>query len=291
MMWFIPKNRKSILSLTAGLCLSLGFGFIAGCKESAPTDKPTVVKKRIEQTSQTKQTKVTETEKTAPKAETAGPKPTATPETVAATADSATTAAPETATPKAEKALAPDEKTAPAQAPEAAQEKAATPQPETAPSEAAAVPEAQTGEGALGETTAETESVSLKDSLLDNTFPKYDPTGKIDPFAALFSKESEKALSDDTEPKRPLTPLEKIDISQLKLSAIIQSKSGNLAMVEDATGKPYILTTGTYVGINSGTVTKILDDRVVIEEKTKDFLGRKKANTRELKIQKPFGEE
>jgi hypothetical protein len=30
---------------------------------------------------------------------------------------------------------------------------------------------------------------------------------------------------------------------------------------------------------------------VVIEEKTKDFLGRESANTRELKLQKPFGEE
>lgn len=262
MMWFIPKNKKVIFPLTAGLFLS--FGFMTGCKESAPpANKPAVVKKRIEQTPRTK---VTETEKTAPPAE--------------------------TETPKTEEAAVPDAKTTLAQAPEAAREKSAAPQPETEtdPTETAAVPETQTGEGTPGETAEETEPESLKASLLDNTFPKYDPTGKIDPFATLFSKESE-AESDDSQSKRPKTPLEKIDISQLKLGAIIQAESGNMALVKDAGGKPYFLTPGTYVGIHSGTVTEILADRVVIEEKTKDVLGRQNAKTRELKLQKPLGEE
>ena len=77
----------------------------------------------------------------------------------------------------------------------------------------------------------------------------------------------------------------------LKLSAIILAESGGKAMVEDATGKPNVLSLGTYVGVNSGTVKKILKDRVVIEETTRDFLGRESTNTRELKLQKPLGEE
>lgn len=241
MMWFIPENKKVILSLTAGLCLSIGF--MTGCKEeAAPAPKPAVVKQRIEQPSRT--TNATEAEKTTAPAEAA-------------------------AVPKA------SEKTP--TAPEAAALKAETPAPSAAET--------------ASSRPAEADSTSLKSSLMDDTFPKYDPAGKIDPFTALFSKENETDLSAGSEPKRPLTPLEKIDISQLKLVAVLLAESGNRAMVEDATGKPYILTPGTYVGVNSGTVSKILKDRVVIEEKTKDFLGRERANTRELKLQKPFGEE
>lgn len=292
MMWFIPKNKKAILSLTAVLCLSLGF--MAGCKEEAPPAKTAVVKKRIEQTPQT--AKVTETEKTTPTAETAGAKATATEEKAAPTAEAAgskateATAASESTAPKAEKPASSAAETTPATA-TAQKEKAAAP-PKTAPGETAAAKDAGQEEnvGVAGE-AEETEAVSLKSSLLDNTFPKYDPTGKVDPFLALFSQESEADLSGDTEPKRPLTPLERVDISQLKLSAIILAESGGKAMVVDATGKPYVLSLGTYVGVNSGTVTKILKDRVVIEETTRDFLGRESTNTRELKLQKPFGEE
>ena len=62
-------------------------------------------------------------------------------------------------------------------------------------------------------------------------------------------------------------------------------------MVEDATGKGYVLMPGTFIGINSGKVTEILKDRVIVEEKTKDFLGRVQTDMRELKLQKPFGED
>lgn len=274
-MWFIPKNKKAIFSLTAGLCLSLGF--MTGCKESAPPAKPAVVKKRIEQTTQ----QTTAAEKMAPAAETTAPK---------ATEESPVTSEP--AVPKTEKPASSLSETSSTQGVEAAQkqEAATAPQPETAHPETAAVQETQTEEIDSGEKAA-AETGSLKSSLLDNTFPKYDPTGKIDPFVALFSQESDSELSESGEPKRPLTPLEKIDISQLKLVAIIQARSGNRATVQDGTGKPYILTAGTYIGIKSGIVTKILKDRVVVEEKTKDFLGRENIYTRELKLQKPFGEE
>jgi type IV pilus assembly protein PilP len=141
------------------------------------------------------------------------------------------------------------------------------------------------------ETEETAEALSLRDSIMDDTAPKYDPTGKTDPFAALFSKENTTGVSEDMEPKRPLTPLEKIDLSQLQLVAVLKASSGSRAMVEDATGKGYVLMPGTFVGLNSGVVTEILKDRVIIEEKAKDFLGRESTGTKELKLQKPFGEE
>lgn len=151
-----------------------------------------------------------------------------------------------------------------------------------------------TNEAATGKETEKQKSdepLSLRSSLPD-TSPLYDPSGRIDPFMPLFSDDRGGASdSADTKPKRPLTPLEQIDLSQLKLVAILRAQNSDRAMVEDATGKGYILTLGTYIGINSGKVTKILKDSVFIEEETKDFLGKVTANTRELKLQKPFGEE
>jgi type IV pilus assembly protein PilP len=137
---------------------------------------------------------------------------------------------------------------------------------------------------------SDSEQLSLRSSLPD-TSPLYDPTGRIDPFKPLFSENRGGSDSTGTKPERPLTPLEKIDLSQLQLVAILRLESGNRAMVEDATGKGYVLKPGTYIGTNSGKVTKILEDSVIVEEKTKDFLGKVTTNTRELKLQKPFGEE
>ncbi len=131
---------------------------------------------------------------------------------------------------------------------------------------------------------------SLKSSITDET-KRYVSAGKIDPFLALFKDGEPGEGSKKKKPRRPLTPLEKIDISQLKLVAVIRAESGNRALVEDATGKGYVIVNGTRVGIGSGKVVDIFKDRVVIEESQEDLFGRNKIATRELKLQKPFGEE
>ncbi len=261
MMWSIPKNKNSILFLIP--CLFLMLCFLTGCgDETPPPTKPAVVEKHIQQTAP--KTAVTEAKKPASDAQKEAP--------AEGTAAQVTGTAPVTVVPgtdQKETASTPSAKTQAnaASAPQPVETKETTPQPEAS------------------------NQVSLKKSLLDETIPRYDPTGRIDPFAALFSNEANQEAAASTIPKRPLTPLEKIDISQLKLVAVLMAKSGNRAMVEDVTGKPYILKPGTYIGVNSGTVTKIEKDRVVIEEKTKDFLGRETSSTRELKLQKPLGEE
>jgi len=130
---------------------------------------------------------------------------------------------------------------------------------------------------------------SLRDTF-STVPPRYSAEGKIDPFLPLFSEGTESGAGED-QPKRELTPLEKIDLSQLRLVAILRARSGNRAMVEDATGKGYILSSGIYVGMSSGKVTEILEDRVVVEEETKDIFGKAGITKKELKIQKPSGEE
>lgn len=121
----------------------------------------------------------------------------------------------------------------------------------------------------------------------------YNPAGKIDPFVPLLKDESAKALQAE-KPKRekrePTTPLEMIDLSQLKLTAVVRTPSGLKAMVEESTGKGYLVGMGTYMGIHSGKVVNIQKDRIVVEEEVEDALGNIVTRNTELKFQKPSGE-
>ncbi|MBW2367547.1 MAG: pilus assembly protein PilP [Deltaproteobacteria bacterium] len=133
--------------------------------------------------------------------------------------------------------------------------------------------------------------ISLRTRITD-TSRRYNPEGKIDPFDPLIKdRVTDFGKTRLGEPKRPLTPLEKIDLSQLKLVGIIRAGSGNKALVQDATGKGYIVTNGTHIGIHSGKVTKIERDRLLVQELAEDIFGRPKKSQKELKLQKPPGEE
>jgi len=98
----------------------------------------------------------------------------------------------------------------------------------------------------------------------------YNPEGKIDPFAPLFEEKREKKVVAKEklirERRIPLTPLEKIALGQLKLVAIVRAPSGNKALVQEASGKGYIIKKGTFIGINSGVVDQILKDMVIVDE-------------------------
>ncbi len=122
----------------------------------------------------------------------------------------------------------------------------------------------------------------------------YDPSGKIDPFLPLYKEEPVTKAKDKDKKKKirrlPMTPLEKVDLSQLKLVGVIRASSGNRALVEEATGKGYIVKEGTYIGINAGRVIEILKDRLIVEEEVETVLGSYELQKRELKIQKPPGE-
>lgn len=109
----------------------------------------------------------------------------------------------------------------------------------------------------------------------------YNPAGKPDPFKPFIQLTPVRRGSGG-----PLTPLQKFDVSQLKLVAIISTPEGNIALVEDATGKGYFLKKGTLVGKNDGKVTKILKDKVIIEEVYQDVLGRTKTNEISLSLHK-----
>ena len=116
----------------------------------------------------------------------------------------------------------------------------------------------------------------------------YDPTGKRDPFQPFIATQI--AVRPVGEEEIPITPLQKYDLSQLKLVAILVGKGEGKAMIEDAEGKGYIVEKGIYVGRNFGKVKAVLKDRVVIEERYKDYMG--KVKTKEIVLQLyPPGEE
>ncbi len=124
----------------------------------------------------------------------------------------------------------------------------------------------------------------------------YDPKGKIDPFQSLFvtqpsARRGTKVQISARERKLPLTPLQKIDLSQLKVVGIIISATGNKALIEEPSGKGYVVTKGTYLGANFGQVKRILRDRVIVEEEVEDFFtGQMKLQTVDLILQKKLGE-
>jgi type IV pilus assembly protein PilP len=71
----------------------------------------------------------------------------------------------------------------------------------------------------------------------------YNPTGKSDPFKPFIQ-----LMPDKLRKSAFLTPLQKYDISQLKLVAIITLPEGSVALVEDQQGKGYFLKRGTAIG-------------------------------------------
>ncbi len=121
--------------------------------------------------------------------------------------------------------------------------------------------------------------------------PRYRAEGRVDPFAALVDQRVDGAetVSPHREKRTVLTPLEQIDLAQLKLTAIVQTTAGRQAMVEEVTGKGYVVRPGDYIGLKSGIIIAIEADRLVIEEIEEDLMGEAHSRLRELLLQRPPG--
>lgn len=116
----------------------------------------------------------------------------------------------------------------------------------------------------------------------------YSRKGRMSPFEPfLFSQEPEVTLSEQEQLqiRAPQTPLEKMDLAQLRLTGILRSTGKIRALVEEASGKGYVINEGTYIGNKGGQVSKIMPDRVVVEEKYLDIYGKIAVRERELKLQ------
>jgi type IV pilus assembly protein PilP len=119
---------------------------------------------------------------------------------------------------------------------------------------------------------------------------KYNPTGKTDPFEPLFQDKPVLSKKKKRKKRLPQTPLERIDLSQLRLVGIVLASSGNRALVEESSGKGYVIKKGTYIGTNAGKVVKIKKETVIVEEEFEDVYGKIAIRKREIKLPKPPGE-
>jgi type IV pilus assembly protein PilP len=110
--------------------------------------------------------------------------------------------------------------------------------------------------------------------------PQYDPHGLRDPF---------RPPSADVAANDELTPLQRFQLGQLKLVAVIYDTRYPRAVVEDEAGLGYILQIGTPIGPNNGAVKAIEPGRVVVREESTDFYGEPQAA--EVIIELNSGEE
>jgi type IV pilus assembly protein PilP len=123
---------------------------------------------------------------------------------------------------------------------------------------------------------------------------KYDPTNKPDPFKPFILALKAQQEVTPTKVRRQLTPLQKMPLSEIQsgLKAIIWGQLGSKALVEDATGKGYVVQEGTYVGQNDGIVKKIYQDRIIVEEYRRDpAKNRLEPNEVVLKLKKVEAEQ
>ncbi|MDQ7032058.1 MAG: pilus assembly protein PilP [Desulfonauticus sp.] len=133
------------------------------------------------------------------------------------------------------------------------------------------------------------QSTNLPDWLKPPVY-HYDPKGKVDPFVPFVDRVNR---AFNRSQKRHLTPLERIDVTQLRLEGILWSSDPHLtrAVVELPDGKCFILKQGTVVGQNDGRVIKITPDKVIVKEKVMDIFGNLKNREVILKLHSKQGEE
>jgi Tfp pilus assembly protein PilP len=74
------------------------------------------------------------------------------------------------------------------------------------------------------------------------------------------------------------TPLQRYELGQLRLVAVIYDTHEPRAVVEDQGGLGYIIRVGTKIGVNDGIVRGIERGRVLVEEESEDFFGERRAS-------------
>ncbi|NCC25565.1 MAG: hypothetical protein EOM25_10280 [Deltaproteobacteria bacterium] len=139
----------------------------------------------------------------------------------------------------------------------------------------------------------ESQEVAAKDDRPDWIDPpayRYSATGKEDPFVPFLRQQEEVAVTRD--PGRPLTPLEQVEVTQLRVVGIMwrpDDAAESVAMVELPDGKGFVLRQGLKVGRNGGEVTSISQEAVVVREEYVDIFGKPQVREVPLKLRAQTG--
>lgn len=97
----------------------------------------------------------------------------------------------------------------------------------------------------------------------------YDPAGRRDPFAPVLSQ----LVPGQVDPTLP--PLQRVNLTDMNLIAIIWGAYGYTAMVQTPDGNGYSVRKGTRIGPNSGVVSAVTEKGIIVQERFTDVYGRK----------------
>ena len=78
--------------------------------------------------------------------------------------------------------------------------------------------------------------------------------------------------------------MEQFEVSDFELVGIVSGSGIKKAMVQDPTGKGFLVQIGTHIGKGGGKISRVADKEIIIEEPYRDFLGRKSFRKISLKI-------
>lgn len=129
--------------------------------------------------------------------------------------------------------------------------------------------------------------LSALKKLLKEPF-SYTSENRSDPFMPFISEQIMRAQ--ERKEAKSLTGMQLFEPGQLNLVAILFRGNRALAMVQDSTGKGYVIKKGTKIG-RRGEVSKILPNAVVIKEWFLGSNGKKLYRDNEMVLRKEGGKE
>ena len=126
--------------------------------------------------------------------------------------------------------------------------------------------------------TQESAAPAGPDGTTQSAEYRYIAEGKRDPFRSFVLDQSNRVAEEER------GPLEQFDVSQLTVVAVVWGTGRARALVEDPSGRGYIIQEGTPIGKNDGYVVRISDNSVLVEETYVDFSGEKTNNEIEIRV-------
>jgi len=97
----------------------------------------------------------------------------------------------------------------------------------------------------------------------------YDPSGRRDPFAPVVEQLQPGKMDAN------LPPLQRVNLTELNLIAIVWGAYGYTAMVQTPEGYGYAVRRGTRLGQNNGVVSAITERGIIVQERFTDVYGKK----------------
>ncbi len=104
----------------------------------------------------------------------------------------------------------------------------------------------------------------------------YNSAGRRDPFQSLIVSGGKRSLEF-------LPPLQRREVAELKLVAVVWGSLGTYGLIEMPDGKGYVVRVGTPVGPNHGAVKRITTKDLTVVERYVDFFGQ--TRTRQIVLE------